>query len=80
MAADFPRDLIPPALTALAAEEGMAAIAMAATIGRVPVAKATTVRTSARPAVTSATRRETPDGPAEPEAATTASLRVSVWP
>jgi hypothetical protein len=46
-------------------------MAIAAQTGSLPVAKATTVRTRARAAATSVTRRAIPEGPAEPAAATT---------
>jgi hypothetical protein len=54
-----------------------AAIAIAAQTGSLPVANATTVRTSASAAEMRATRREIPEGPAEPDAATTAPARAA---
>ena len=63
-----------PAAAASEVTSATAAIASAARIGRSPVAKATTVRMRPEPAATSATRREIPEGPEEPEPATTAPV------
>jgi hypothetical protein len=50
-------------------------MAAAAQTGRLPVAKATKVTIKPSPAAMSATRREIPDGPPEPLAATTTPAR-----
>src|SRR5262249_60559283 len=66
-----------PAAAATDVRRATAAIAIAAQTGWLPVANATTVRTSARPAEMTATRREIPEGPPEPDAATTAPVSAA---
>jgi hypothetical protein len=61
-----------PAAAAVEVSTATAAIASAAHTGWLPVAKPTTVRSRVHPAAATARRREIPDGPIEPQAATIA--------
>jgi hypothetical protein len=66
-----------PAAAARDVPRATTAIANAAQNGRLPVAKATVVRIRPNPAAMRASRRETPDGPPEPAAATTKPARAA---